>query len=198
MATQLHNAALLDLEPETIIELFEIDLGEEDGFYRFHPGKNGINPKGLDEAASITSQISTLMRRQSIASSLTNAILTLLNVFSRSLVISATFGELTGTTSSMNIVKKWLAIWVHTGVTPPTTLGTFCTTKRALPGSILSRAKAKKKSFPTSLPLASNLGNTNSSVVPGYVVLCSTSNWPARSEERRVGKEFGSRWSPSP
>jgi len=41
MATQLHNASLLDLEPDTIIELFEIDLGEEDGFYRFHPGKNG-------------------------------------------------------------------------------------------------------------------------------------------------------------
>ena len=42
MATQLHNASLLDLEPDTIIELFEIDLGEQDGFYRFHPGKNGI------------------------------------------------------------------------------------------------------------------------------------------------------------
>jgi len=42
MATQSHNAALLDLEPDTLIELFEIDLGEEDGFYRFHPGKNGI------------------------------------------------------------------------------------------------------------------------------------------------------------
>ena len=41
MATQLHNASLLDLEPDTIIELFEVDLGEEDGFYYFHPGKNG-------------------------------------------------------------------------------------------------------------------------------------------------------------
>jgi len=41
MATQLHNASLLDLEPDTIVELFEVDLGEEDGFYRFHPGKNG-------------------------------------------------------------------------------------------------------------------------------------------------------------
>lgn len=40
MASQDHNAALLDLEPDTIIELFEIDLGEQDGVYRFHPGKN--------------------------------------------------------------------------------------------------------------------------------------------------------------
>ena len=42
MSTQLHNAALLDLDPETVIELYEIDLGEEDGLYRFHPGKNGL------------------------------------------------------------------------------------------------------------------------------------------------------------
>ena len=34
MASQDHNAALLDLEPDTIIELFEIDLGEQDGVYR--------------------------------------------------------------------------------------------------------------------------------------------------------------------
>ena len=40
MATQSHNSALLDLEPDTIIELYELDLGEEDGMYRFHPGKN--------------------------------------------------------------------------------------------------------------------------------------------------------------
>ena len=42
MSTQLHNAALLDLDPETVIELYEIDLGEEDGLYRFHPGKNDL------------------------------------------------------------------------------------------------------------------------------------------------------------
>ena len=40
MSTQLHNSSLLDLEPDTIIELYEIDLGEEDGLYRFHAGKN--------------------------------------------------------------------------------------------------------------------------------------------------------------
>tara|TARA_R110000824_G_C15192320_1_gene674892 strand:+ start:207 stop:1706 length:1500 start_codon:yes stop_codon:yes gene_type:complete len=42
MATQLHNSSLLDLEPDTIIELYELDLGEEDGLYRFHAGKNDI------------------------------------------------------------------------------------------------------------------------------------------------------------
>jgi len=40
MSTQSHNSALLDLNPETIIELYELDLGEQDGVYRFHPGKN--------------------------------------------------------------------------------------------------------------------------------------------------------------
>ena len=38
MATQDHNSSLLDLLPDTIIELYEIDLGEQDGVYRFHPG----------------------------------------------------------------------------------------------------------------------------------------------------------------
>jgi len=42
MSTQQHNAAILDLEPETIIELYELDLGEQMGYYRFHPGKNNL------------------------------------------------------------------------------------------------------------------------------------------------------------
>lgn len=40
MSTQAHNTSILDLEPDTIIELYELDLGETDGIYRFHPGKN--------------------------------------------------------------------------------------------------------------------------------------------------------------
>ena len=43
MSTQSHNQSLLDLEPETIIELYELDLGEQDGVYRFHPGKNNTS-----------------------------------------------------------------------------------------------------------------------------------------------------------
>ena len=42
MSTQSHNTALLNLEPDTLIELYEIDLGEQDGLYRFHPGKNNL------------------------------------------------------------------------------------------------------------------------------------------------------------
>ena len=42
MASQTHNAALLDLDPDTVVELYEMDLGEEDGLYRFHPGKNNL------------------------------------------------------------------------------------------------------------------------------------------------------------
>ncbi len=42
MSTQSHNSSLLDLEPDTLIELYEIELGEQDGIYRFHPGKNDL------------------------------------------------------------------------------------------------------------------------------------------------------------
>jgi len=42
MSSQSHNSALLDLEPDTLIELYELDLGEQDGLYRFHPGKNNL------------------------------------------------------------------------------------------------------------------------------------------------------------
>ena len=43
MSTQSQNSSLLDLEPDTLIELYEIDLGEQDGLYRFHPGKNNLS-----------------------------------------------------------------------------------------------------------------------------------------------------------
>lgn len=38
MATQSLNSALSDLLPDTIIELYEVDLGEQEGVFRFHPG----------------------------------------------------------------------------------------------------------------------------------------------------------------
>jgi lambda family phage minor tail protein L len=50
MSTQSHNTALLDLEPDTLIELYEIDLGEQDGLYRFHPGKNNLKDIMLSDA----------------------------------------------------------------------------------------------------------------------------------------------------
>lgn len=53
MATQSHNSSILDLEPDTIIELYEIDLGEQDGLYRFHPGKNNLTDIVLRDASGV-------------------------------------------------------------------------------------------------------------------------------------------------
>ena len=53
MATQLQNSTLLDLEPDTLIELYEIDLGEQDGLYRFHPGKNNTTDIMLRDASGV-------------------------------------------------------------------------------------------------------------------------------------------------
>lgn len=39
MATKAHNKAITDLLPDTLIELFEIEMGEGRGLKRFHPGK---------------------------------------------------------------------------------------------------------------------------------------------------------------
>ena len=64
------------------------------------PGRKGMKPKGLVAAASMTSQTSMPMRSQSIASSLTRAMLTLRKMFSSSLVSSATSGLVTGTSVS--------------------------------------------------------------------------------------------------
>ena len=64
------------------------------------PGWNFMKPKGLLAAASMTSQTSMSMRSQSMASSLTRAMLTLRKMFSSSLVISATSGVDTGTSWS--------------------------------------------------------------------------------------------------
>ena len=38
MSTQEQNSSLIDLLPDTIVELYELDTGEEDGVYRFHSG----------------------------------------------------------------------------------------------------------------------------------------------------------------
>ena len=64
------------------------------------PGRNGMKPKGLVAAASITSQTSIPMRSHSIASSFTRAMFTLRKMFSSSLVSSATSGLPTGTSVS--------------------------------------------------------------------------------------------------
>ncbi|MNI67195.1 hypothetical protein D3C73_1228130 [compost metagenome] len=61
------------------------------------PGENGIKPKGFVLAALITSHIFISNFSHNIAISLINAIFTLRNVFSKSLLISAILGEETVT-----------------------------------------------------------------------------------------------------
>ena len=63
------------------------------------PGLKDMKPYGLVAAASTTSQTSMPMRSQSIAISLTSAMLTDRKMFSSSLVSSATSSVETGTTS---------------------------------------------------------------------------------------------------
>lgn len=53
MSTQSHNSSLLDLEPDTLIELYELDLGEQDGIYRFHPGKNNLDDIILSDSNGV-------------------------------------------------------------------------------------------------------------------------------------------------
>ena len=62
-----------------------------------------MKPNGLLPAASMTSQMSMPIRSQSMASSLTRAMLTLRKMFSSSFVISATSGVVTGT--------RWSSAW---------------------------------------------------------------------------------------
>ncbi len=57
-----------------------------------------MKPNGLVAAASMTSQTSMPIRSHMSAISFTRPMFTLRNVFSRSLTISATFVEETGTT----------------------------------------------------------------------------------------------------
>jgi lambda family phage minor tail protein L len=44
MSNQDRNSTLASLLPTTIIELYEIDLGEQEGLFRFHPGAIGTSP----------------------------------------------------------------------------------------------------------------------------------------------------------
>ncbi len=64
------------------------------------PGSKRMNPYGLVEAASTTSQMSMPMRSHRIAISLTRAMLTERKMFSRSFVSSAESVVVTGTTWS--------------------------------------------------------------------------------------------------
>ena len=126
-----------------------------------------MNPYGLVAAASTTSQTSRSIRSQSMASSLTRAMLTLRKMFSSSLVISAASQEETGTRFSMHAPYSSTARCAQAGVSPPTILGVVLTVKSVRPGSIRSGDMARLKSRPATSPPASRIGRTTSRVVPG-------------------------------
>lgn len=44
MSNQTLNSTLADLLPDTLIELYEVDLGEQEGLFRFHPGIISTDP----------------------------------------------------------------------------------------------------------------------------------------------------------
>jgi len=48
MATEDQITDLVDLLPDTIVELYEVDIGEEDGLYRFHSGSVSTKDVILD------------------------------------------------------------------------------------------------------------------------------------------------------
>jgi hypothetical protein len=137
-----------------------------------------MKPNGFVFAASTTSHTSMPMRSHISASSLTMPILTARKVFSSSLTISATVGELTGITVSMAAEYSACASAEHCGVRPPTTFGTFFVLNFSFPGSTRSGEKARKKSTPAFSPPLSRIGRTTSVVVPGYVVDSSITSMP--------------------
>ena len=105
-----------------------------------------MNPNGFVFAASTTSHTSMCIRSHISASSLTRPMFTARNVFSSSFTISATRVELTRTIVVMAVPYSSAARSRHTGVSPPTTLGTLCVWNVGLPGSTRSGENARKKS----------------------------------------------------
>ena len=81
-------------------------------------GKNFMKPYGLLEAASMTSFTDTSIARMIKASSLTKAMFTCLNVFSKSFAASATSGEVTAIKSSQINVYTSLVNFEDSAVKP--------------------------------------------------------------------------------
>src|SRR5665213_3522871 len=150
------------------------------------PGVNFMNPNGLVAAASITSQTFTPSLSHTIAISLTRPMLTERNVFSSSLTSSAVSVDETGTMVSRQLWYRALATSVHAGVIPPTTFGVFLVCQNGLPGSTRSGLNARNTSVPILSPAASSLGCMSSRVVPGYVVLSSTTSIPGCANSQMV------------
>ena len=129
-----------------------------------------MKPNGFVLAPSITSQMSMPIRSKIVLSSFTSATFTERKMFSRSFVDSATRELDTGTTRSKAEPCRSTAISVEAGSTPPTIFGMVLVVKARRPGSSRSGENASQKSCGHRRPLASRIGFTSSSVVPGYVV----------------------------
>ena len=82
-----------------------------------------MNPNGLVAAASMTSQMSIPRRSQSIASSLTRAMLTERKMFSSSFVSSAGLGTGDAHDLVADLAVELAARSVHSSVRPPTIFG---------------------------------------------------------------------------
>ena len=143
------------------------------------PGVNFMKPNGFVAAASITSHTSTPSLSHMIAISFASPMFTERKVFSSNFDNSAVSALDTSTTLSMHTRYSAAATSVQAGVTPPTTLGVLPVWNRGLPGSTRSGLNARNTSLPTVRPDCSSIGLSSSRVVPGYVVLSSTINWPA-------------------
>ncbi len=107
------------------------------------PGSKRMNPYGLVEAASTTSQTSIPMRSVSIASSLTSAMFTERKMFSSSFVSSAASGLDTRTTWSHTSPYSASARSAQASVSPPTTFGVLRSVKSVRPGSTRSGENAR-------------------------------------------------------
>src|SRR6516162_7693751 len=97
-----------------------------------------MNPKGFDDAPLMTSHTSIFMWEHINAISLASAMLTLRNVFSSSLTISATRVDDTGTICFIADPYSSDASSTHRGVVPPTTFGISLVENLLLPGSTRS------------------------------------------------------------
>ena len=148
------------------------------------PGVKRMKPNGLVAAASMTSHTSRPIRSHSSASWFTNAMLTLRNVFSSSLAISAASGDESWITRSLMPSSSVAARAVAAGVDAADQARHVRAALAGSPGLTRSGAKARSKSRPATRPDASSTVRNGPVVVPGKVVDWRMISWPARSWSR--------------
>ena len=145
------------------------------------PGVKRMNPNGLVAAASMTSQTSRPIRSHSSASWLTNAMLTLRNVFSSSLAISAASGDDSSIDAVVDVARAVpRRASVAAGVVPPTRRGTPAGARGVAGVHALGR-EGEVEVLAGPQARSSRTSRNGPVVVPGKVVDWRTTSWPARS-----------------